>query len=78
MLLVLLESCWQVGVHQGDLAMFKPSMQELLNIEKNFKKISNNNFEQFLGIVENPWCVKFIGGDFVVFRLKLKKVLNFE
>jgi hypothetical protein len=41
-------------VHQGDLAMFKPSMQELLNIEKNFKKISNNNFEQFLGIVENP------------------------
>jgi hypothetical protein len=37
MLLVLLESCWQVGLHQGDLAMFKLNMQELLNIEKIFK-----------------------------------------
>jgi hypothetical protein len=52
MLLILLESCQQVGVHQSDLAMFKPSVQELLNIEQIFKNL--NKFEQFLGIVENP------------------------
>ncbi len=76
MLLILLESCQQVGVHQSDLAMFKPSVQELLNIEQIFKNL--NKFEQFLGIVENPWWMRFIGGDFVIFRPKLKMVLNFE
>jgi hypothetical protein len=33
MLLVLLESCQQVGVHQGAFAMFKAKLQKLFDFE---------------------------------------------
>jgi hypothetical protein len=33
MLLVLLKSCQQIGVHQGGFAMFKPTLQKLFTFE---------------------------------------------
>ncbi len=49
---VLLESpwFWWIGVHQNGLIMFRPTLQELLNIEKKLLKTIQQN--QYLREIE--------------------------
>jgi hypothetical protein len=76
MLLLPLGSPWWVGVHWGGLVVFRAMVQELLNTEqfcqRKFNKIKTKMFEgnwgKLLVLLENPWWVGFLGGDFVMFR----------
>jgi hypothetical protein len=66
--------------------MFRPIVQEWLNIEKNchwkFSKIKTRNVKDILGLalvlLEILWWIGFYGGDFVVFGPKVHEILNFE
>jgi hypothetical protein len=76
--LILLESPWCVKVHQGGIIMFRPMVQELLNVEKRcywkFKKINIKNCVMFLVLLETLQWVKFNGGDIVIFRPKVHNI----
>jgi len=75
-----------VGVHWDGLVMFRPMVQELLNIEHFFKRKFNIIKVNFLrklgqpfGIVKKP----LVGGNFLkliswCFRPKMKEILNFQ
>jgi hypothetical protein len=61
---VMLESPQWVGLHEGDFEMFRPMMQELLNIEKNchwkLNKIkTKTNFEKvgILVLLKSSWLI---------------------
>jgi len=64
-----------IGLHQSDFIMFKPTMQELLNIDQFFHWMFNKiktfkirRLECFYILLESAQWVRFYGGDFVVFR----------
>jgi hypothetical protein len=56
-----------------------------LNIEPFGQKVSTKSKSKLLGklrqailIIEKPWMSGFLEADFVIFRPKLKEILNFE
>jgi hypothetical protein len=55
MVFVMLESPQWVGLHEGDFEMFRPMMEELLNIEKKihwkFNKIKTKTNLEKVGIL---------------------------
>jgi hypothetical protein len=86
MLLILLESHWLVKVHEGGLLIFKLMCKRywildkifILNPSKLIKKNLKRNSGKFMIQLESFRWVKFLEGDFVTFRPKVKKILNFE
>lgn len=77
--LVLLQSLGWVGGAQGDLFM-----QEWMNIEQfaensvKGKLIFWGKLAQAIGIARKVWWERFLGGDFIIFRHKVRKIFNFE
>ncbi len=60
-------------------------MEELLNIEqfcqRKFNKIkiknAKENWGKLLIQLKNPWWVRFLGSDFIIFRLKVRRDTEF-
>jgi hypothetical protein len=65
--------------------LFRLMMQEVLAIEqfcwKIFNKVKTKNLRVISGIIlvllESLWWVGFLGGNFVILRAKVGKILNF-
>jgi hypothetical protein len=86
MFLVSLESRWWVWVHQGCLVVFRLMVQELLNIEhffqRNLKTIKTKYFREIgtstLVLLESTYGWDFFGSDFIIFRMKVREILNID
>jgi hypothetical protein len=74
---------WLVGVHQGGLRVFRPMMQELLNIEQFCPKKSKSklnvlgNWGLLLVLLEGLQQIRFKGISFIISRPKLWGLSNF-